>query len=70
MLTTLLSTKQTAARLGLEPQTLRKWRWAGIGLRYVRISATRCAYAEDEIERFIAARSFSSTSEASASRAA
>ena len=66
----LLSTPEAAARLGLAPQTLRVWRCRGVGPRYVRLSASRCAYAEEELESFLSSRTFKSTAEETARRAA
>lgn len=62
----LLTTKGAADRLGLKPQTMRSWRASGRGPRYVRLGTgkfARAAYSKDELDTWIAARSFSSTSD-------
>lgn len=66
----LIPSPKAAEILGIAPQTLRLWRHLGRGPRYVRLSPSRVAYDERELARFVEARSFGSTSEESAGRAA
>ena len=66
MSTPLLTTKGAADYLGQKPQTLRTWRTSGRGPRYVRLGTgkfARAAYEMAELDRWIAARTFSSTSD-------
>lgn len=64
-----LTPREAAERLGLSEKTLAQWRWLGIGPAYRKASASRVGYMEDEIERFDASRTFSSTSHENAVRA-
>jgi hypothetical protein len=69
----LLTTADAARYLGIRPQTLRTWRLSGRGPAYVRLGTgkfARAAYAEDELERWISARSFTSTSDETTKAAA
>jgi transposase-like protein len=66
---TMLTTSQTALRLGVRPQTLRKWRLLGKGPKYIRLgesSGSRVSYRLSEIEDWLGRHSYSSTSEESA----
>ena len=66
---TMLSTRETAERLGVRPQTLRKWRLLGKGPRYVRLGANpqaRVSYSLEAVQEWLAAHTFCSTSEESA----
>jgi len=45
-----------AARLLTSQSTLAKWRSAGIGPAFVKISGGRVAYEDAELDRFIASR--------------
>ena len=69
---TMLSTSQTAERLGVRPQTLRKWRLLGKGPRYVRLGASpqaRVGYSFEAVQEWIEAHTFRSTSEETANLA-
>ena len=60
----LLSTAEAAAMLGVKPQTLRKWRWAGGGPAYVRQGVglrARAAYFLADLEAWAKARRFENT---------
>ena len=61
----LLTTKQAANRLGLRPQTLRKWRCFGGGPRYVRLGGRRgrAMYSPSTLEEWVSARTFTGTCE-------
>lgn len=62
----LLTSGQAAAVLSCKPQTLRKWRVHGKGPRYIRLGDTPAApvaYRLADLEAWIAARVFKSTSE-------
>jgi len=67
-MTTYLTTSEAAARLRVAPQTMRLWRFRGIGPRYTKPSRTRCLYAESDLASFLAERTFSSTAEETVSR--
>jgi len=65
-----LTTKQLAKRWGLEPQTIRSWRLKGYGPQYVRLGDRkrgRVVYRLEDIQAWEQARTFTSTSEESAS---
>ena len=71
--TALLTTSEAARVLGVQAQTLRAWRLSGRGPSYVRLGAgkfARACYAREEIDRWIAARTFTSTAHESQSKAA
>lgn len=60
----LLTTSQAAKLLGVQAQTLRVWRLSGKGPSYVRLGSGRFAracYSIEELRRWIAAHTFSST---------
>jgi hypothetical protein len=60
-----LSTAEAARRLNRQPYTLRRWRHEGKGPRFVKLGPSQQSavfYFEDELEAFIAARTFTSTS--------
>jgi hypothetical protein len=58
----LINEHEAAARLGLKVSTMRRWRWAGTGVPFVRIgSAIR--YDPRDLEAFIAAGRRKSTSD-------
>ena len=62
----LLTSPQAAAQLGVQPQTLRKWRCDGTGPRFVRLGTgrrSRAAYRLSDLEAWLEARSFTSTAE-------
>ncbi len=62
-----LNTSQTAAYLGLKAQTLREWRCAGRGPVYHRLGGGRltgrCLYRLSDLEAYLQARRWASTSE-------
>ncbi len=58
----LLREEQAAALLGLAPRTLADWRMAGKGPRFVRLSKRAVRYSKAELERWIEAQSYQSTS--------
>jgi predicted DNA-binding transcriptional regulator AlpA len=59
----LLSEKQVAAMLGLEPPTLRNWRVKGQGPRFVRLSRRAVRYSRADVEEWVASRRRRSTSD-------
>ena len=66
---TMLSTSETAERLGLRPQTLRKWRLLGKGPRYIRLGASpqaRVSYSLEAVQEWIDDHTFCSTAEETA----
>lgn len=69
-MTQLLSTAQLAEMLGLQPQTLRLWRYNGKGPRYVRYGGpqSRVFYSQSEVHEWLLKRQYASTSEESAKR--
>lgn len=65
----LVPSPQAARMLGVEPQTLRVWRLLGKGPRYCRLSDNargRAAYRVEDLEEWLRARTFGSTSEEAA----
>ena len=66
-MSSLISSKQAAKLLGISPKTLKSWRSAGKGPRFLKLgSAPQAAvrYDRAEIEAWLAERAFSSTSDA------
>ena len=63
----LLTTADAARLLGLQPQTLAKWRWAGTGPRFVRLGR-RVMYNLRDLEAFVEAGARESTSQNAAPR--
>lgn len=60
---------QTAAarRLGIRPATLERWRWLGVGPRYLKLG--RCVrYAPEDLEAFVAASARVSTTDPQGSK--
>lgn len=53
---TLLDEKAAAARLGLKPKTLQRWRWRGEGPAYVKLSARAVRYSPEALAEFIETR--------------
>ena len=39
--------------LGVSPLTLERWRWAGTGPEYVKVSGRAIRYPEDRLKKFI-----------------
>lgn len=71
--TPLLPTSEAAKVLGVQAQTLRVWRLSGKGPSYVRLGSGRFAracYSIEELNRWIAAHTFTSTSHETQKRAA
>lgn len=71
--TALLTTSDAAKVLGIRAQTLRTWRLSGRGPAYVRLGSgkfARACYTREELERWIAARTFTSTAHETTSKAA
>lgn len=60
----LLSTAEVARMLGLLPQSVRRWRMTGYGPAYFRLGGPRgrVVYRNDDVEAWLAARRFTSTS--------
>jgi len=52
----MLPSLEAARRLGVQRQTLAKWRLLGIGPRYVRVSARRILYPADAVAEFLTER--------------
>lgn len=64
-----LTTIQAAKLLGRRPQTLRVWRLRGGGPRYLRLGNgvhARVAYRPSDLDAWLRARTFVSTSEEAA----
>ena len=63
-----LTTHQLAKRLHKQPQTIRFWRMAGRGPRYIRLGGIkgRVVYRLEDIEEWELQRTFNNTSEESA----
>lgn len=57
-----LTTKAVAQWLHLSPQTFRKWRWSGGGPAYVKFGQ-RVVYRREEVERWLAERTFKHTAD-------
>ena len=63
----MLSNAEAARLLGLSPATLRLWRHLGKGPRYCKLGNAKQAnvvYVEGDVQAFLAARTFASTSDA------
>lgn len=68
----LLTTAQAAEHLGLRPQTLRKWRVTGDGPQYIRLGDSpraRVAYRREDLDRWLADRTWRSTAAETVARA-
>ncbi len=62
----LVRSTEAARLLGITAQTLAKWRMAGRGPRFIRLSPTpqgRCGYRLSDIREWLEARAAASTSE-------
>jgi len=59
----LLSTREAASFLGLCQETLKRWRTAGGGPEYVRVSANRARYEAASLARFVEERKRTSTAD-------
>ena len=60
-----LTTSEAAHYLHVQPATLEQWRWNGRGPNYVKIGRS-CRYRQVDLESFLEARVFGSTTEAQA----
>lgn len=60
-----LTTNQAAQYLNVQPATLEQWRWNGRGPKFVKISRS-VRYRLADLEAFLEARVFGSTTEAQA----
>ena len=66
-MTTRLNTAQAAAAIGITPNTLKLWRFQGRGPRFIKYGPernARCAYDSSDIDAWLEARKYSSTTEA------
>ena len=64
--TRLLTSPEAAAYLSRQPQTLRLWRVRGFGPRYIRMGNApyaRVAYRTQDLEEWLAARTFRNTTQ-------
>lgn len=52
--THLLTTREAAARLGMQPSTLVRWRWAATGPRFIRVGNRSVRYQESAVAEFVA----------------
>lgn len=62
----LMSTEELAAELGVKPGTLRLWRSSGGGPSYIRVgrgSRSPVAYRRADVEEWVQARRFKSSSD-------
>ena len=59
---TLLTERDVAEILAIEPTTLRRWRWSGIGPRFRKIGAA-VRYHPADIDAFVDAATRASTSQ-------
>jgi len=57
-----LTTAQAAAHLGLQPRTLERWRWAGLGPRFKKLGAS-VRYSPADLDAWTAAATRRSTSD-------
>ena len=49
----LLTARQAGELLGVPPETLERWRGAGTGPAFVRLSGRYIRYSQDDLEAFI-----------------
>ena len=64
--TSLLSTKGAAKLLGLQPATLKVWRWRGTGPKYLKLGdkpGSRVMYDIRDLQNWLDARRFDSTAQ-------
>jgi len=64
-----LTTRQAAEFLQVKETTLEQWRWNGKGPRFIKMGRS-CRYRKTDLDAFIEARIFGSTTEAQAKQAA
>jgi predicted DNA-binding transcriptional regulator AlpA len=65
----LLSPKDLEARIGVPVSTIERWRATGEGPPFIRL-VRRIAYREEDVERWLASRTFTSRAAEMAQRAA
>ena len=58
-----LTTSELAKRLRLKPQTVRLWRMRGYGPPYVRVSSRCIIYRAEDVDAWMADRTFMNTAE-------
>ena len=61
----LLTTSEAAEILGVKTATLEQWRWNGKGARFVKLNRS-VRYRRSDLDEFIEARIYGSTTEAQA----
>jgi predicted DNA-binding transcriptional regulator AlpA len=61
----LITTKEAADMMGVKPSTLRGWRCANTGPRFTRLTKRSVMYAQADLERYIAERTFTPSVHAS-----
>lgn len=54
-LTDLLDESEASAHLNIAVQTLRNWRWRGIGPRYCKLGARAVRYRRSDLDAFVEA---------------
>lgn len=59
----ILRTPEAAAYLNVQPTTLEQWRWNGRGPTFVKIGRS-VRYRQADLDAFLSARAFASTTEA------
>lgn len=59
----LLTTRQAAEALQVKDTTLEQWRWNGKGPQFIKVGRS-VRYRESDIEAFLEARAFTSTTAA------
>ncbi len=59
----MMTSPELASFLRVEKQTIRVWRLRGIGPRYVRVGHTKVLYRRADVEEWLKARTFASTSD-------
>lgn len=61
-----LKTAEAAAKIGFQPQTLRRWRCRGCGPKYCRLGSglgARVVYRASDLEQWMKDRTFESTAQ-------
>ncbi|WBO58042.1 MULTISPECIES: AlpA family transcriptional regulator [unclassified Acidocella] len=62
--TKLLTARQAGELLGVSSETLERWRGAGTGPAFIKLSGRYIRYRQDDLEAFIKARRCQSTARA------
>jgi len=57
----MLTTNELAARLGVHPVTVKKWRTEGTGPRFTTVGRTSIRYSETAVAEWLAQRERAST---------